>query len=313
MKKLRIALIVICSIILLFKLMDLVTEHNNKKEFLAQAEAFAQATSDGDYETANAYNKHPFEADLDSVDDNVKRMYEIIEGSMDYEIHTDKAVINNDVRRVDITFTMVDYKGIYETMSFPTMEEYITALENNPQRVLTVEAQYVGKRITGDNWEYRCNFYADVIDFYEFLKYAAWAPDAELTETFASALEASLPDYDEHALVANSDRYYYWDFTGEFVIFVFDTPEQAAATFAQYAAGISLVGTVSEGEYAFYSSDEAPMTIICSTDTITTRYCWIYLDGDKIIIASTDSTDQDNRDAVDRFIDYLGFEGDSNT
>ena len=312
MKKLRIALIALCSILLLFKLMDLVTEHNNKKEFLAQAEAFAQATSDGDYETANAYNKHPFEVDLDSVDDNVKRMYEIIEGSMDYEIHTGDAKINNDIRRVDITFTMVDYKGIYETMSFPTMEEYITALENNPQRVLTVETQYVGQRNYSDTWEYWCNYYADVIDFYEFLKYAAWAPDEDLAATFTSALEASLTDYNEDALTASSNRYYYGDSACEFFILVYDTPEYAATRFAQYSTAIAAFGTASEGEYAFYSSDENPL-IIYSTETISTYYCKIYLDGNMIIIASTDSTDQDNRDAVDRFIEYLGFEGDSNT
>ena len=193
MKKLRIALIVICSIFLLFKLMDLLTEHNNKKEFLAQAEAFAQATSGGDYETANTYNKHPFEVDLDSVDDNVKRMYEIIEGSMDYEIHTGDAIINNDVRRVDITFTMVDYKGIYETMSFPTMEEYITALENSDK---TVTIDVVFYRLRADSshpYSYRTDSYypavfledgiystvdknfRDLISFYSIIPKTDWA------------------------------------------------------------------------------------------------------------------------------------------
>ena len=112
---------------------------------------------------------------------------------MDYEIHTGDAIINNDVRRVDVTFTMVDYKGIYETMSFPTMEEYISALENSDK---TVTIDVVFYRLRADNshpYSYRTDGYSpavfledgiygtadrnfrDLIEFYSIIPKTDWA------------------------------------------------------------------------------------------------------------------------------------------
>ena len=190
----RIFLIVFALLVIGAFTFEVVTKQKLKKEFTEKTYAFAEATIDGDFDSLSKLFSVEEVISTDSLSDaDYSRIYEIIQDSMTYEIQEDTWFIDKSLCSVTVSFTRLDYLSIYLSLEEPTIDEYISALENSDKTV-TIDVVFYRRRADSSHpYSYRTDGYSpavfledgiyntadqnyrDLISFYSIIPKTDWA------------------------------------------------------------------------------------------------------------------------------------------
>ena len=239
---------------------------------------------------------------------DTKDVYDFIADSMTYDIDTQSVQVlsNGETASCNITFTMVDYEGIYNTAG--NKDEYIDVLYNcdsDKTTSITVSVKFVfqdGKWLINDR---TCKNLDKVYRFVEVIDdYALFSEALSLSEYKDAIKEVFDPDqaelfrsYGKEWEVIGFLRYDYSDFTNtDIYIFKYDSSDAADEFFAK---------SIAESEYdlsdekIFCDEDEG---IVLFNDYNDCKYGGCYLKSDTMIYALVYEGDEAEKALIDEFL-----------
>ena len=303
---------------------------NDNKAVLACAEEYAKAISEFDTDELSGCFADDAERELELFEDiynnkaKLKDAYDVIIDSITYEIDQ-KSVQSSKKDKtasVDVTFTIVDYKAIYDEVydDGGTLDDYISALEDdNGDNVMEIDQtiSFVYKR---DHWLVKDKKFKNLHEIYKFIETIpdfGWGNFNAVSETeFKTAVIA--------AFSAGKDEIYEDDFSTYREIAYYGY-EEAYVSYQKYndakdaQTAFSDMYNTLQYDFDLNSNDGSIVhsftgedgyilfNNVYTVDNSYSAYGGVYLKGNTIVSAIAIDGSASTNTCIDRFLNEINY------
>jgi hypothetical protein len=309
------------------------TPQGARKKVRDTVDAYAQAVINGDTDEVARHieEEQEFKEEIEDYlvrvtgNEDLDDVFDVVLNNITYEIDEDSVEITGKEARIDITYTLIDYEGIYEDYdSAPSIAQYIEALEENTDRTKTID-QEIDLVYTEGEWKIEgddCDNVTEVYGFYEDLSGYEWSSVAHVTDIeFEAALNSVFGLTSTQYYVSNTSDHteaVYYDDTAYLAIFIYDDEDVAASHYAGTCSGYTGSSDLSDAFFDAYGPDDISADteydgyIILEGEASPSipldgpLYGGIYLSGDTVVYALVNEDGLDRLDTLYDFLEELG-------
>lgn len=307
------------------------TPREAREKVRETVDAYAQAVITGDTEELARHieEKQEFKEEIEDYlvrvtgNEDLDEVFDFVLSNITYEIDEESIAVSGKEARADISYTLIDYEGVYEDFdTAPSITEYTEALSENTDRRISL-SQEIDLVFTEGEWKIADNDsdnITEVYGFYEDISGYEWSTMNRITDIeFESALNTvfgvsstqySVIDYSDHTEVV------FYDDTAYLAIFIFDSEDDAASMYAQAISPYSGSSDLVDSFFDAYGSDSSETVydgyvILNGTDNPSIPidgpfHGGIYLEGDTIVFALVNEDGISRLDSLYDFLDALG-------
>ena len=309
------------------------TPQGARKKVRDTVDAYAQAVINGDTDEVARHieEEKEFKEEIEDYlvrvtgNEDLDDVFDVVLNNISYEIDEDSIEITGKEARIDITYTLIDYEGIYEDYDCaPSIAQYIDALGENVDRTITID-QEIDLVYTEGEWKIagnNSNNVTEVYGFYEDISEYEWSSISYVSDIeFESALNTVFGLSSSQYTVVNASDHtetVYSDDTAYLAIFIYDDEDDAArhyaGTFSTYSGSSDLSDIFFDSYGNDYDDSEEVHTgyIILDGETADTipldgpLHGGIYIHDNTIVYAIVSEDGRDRLGQINDFLDELG-------
>ncbi|MCR5530162.1 MAG: hypothetical protein K6F49_13200 [Saccharofermentans sp.] len=307
------------------------TPREAREKVRETVDAYAQAVITGDTEELARHieEKQEFKEEIEDYlvrvtgNEDLDEVFDFVLSNITYEIDEDSIAVSGKEARADISYTLIDYEGVYEDFdTAPSITEYTEALSENTDRRISL-SQEIDLIFTEGEWKIAgddSDNITEVYGFYEDISGYEWSTMNRITDIeFESALNTvfgvsstqySAIDYSDHTEVV------FYDDTAFLAIYIFDSEDDAASMYAEVISPYSGSSDLVDSFFEAYGPDNSETVydgyvILDGTDNPYVPidgpfHGGIYQEGDTIVFALVNEDGISRLDSLYDFLDALG-------